>query len=141
MFEWMDLTGYISSSVDERKDWYAGDQHELLTCAIDWAFSLAAYLHNGRYSGDDCWIWYGFLQGRFVWFVLQSGFGSCSGCDYLEANGARAYLESLLSQVRVFSSLQDLERYFQAEDLPPEYVHVRDWVLACIEQFKRSDYY
>jgi hypothetical protein len=72
-------------------------------------------------------------DGKFGW--LNFGWGSCSGCDSLQACNSYSDIERLINDLRGsikwYDSYEDLRKYFQEKDWELEY----SWHAAEQKQF------
>lgn len=114
-YELLDLymyvdTAYFNSRV-ENQDYGAGDQLLLLRDAFDFKWIVTS-MRIGAYDGDwEAIFELSALEGKFI--ALEGGYGSCAGCDYLEAHGAKEWLKEHLKCVRVFDNLKDLKEWIE----------------------------
>lgn len=73
------------------------------------------------YSGDSRILYQ--KDGKYGYLIF--GWGSCSGCDALQAcdnyDDVDELIESLKNNIKWYSSLQELQEYFKTKDWGLEY--------------------
>lgn len=80
----------------------------------------------GEYQGDSYLI----IKNDDKYGYLNFGWGSCSGCDALQActniHDVQELMDRLYSQIQWFDSLKDLKEYFSTKDWPLDYAWYYD---------------
>jgi hypothetical protein len=75
----------------------------------------------GQYQGDS----YIIIKNDDKYGYLNFGWGSCSGCDALQACGniceVQELMDQLYSQIHWFDSLKELKEYFSTKDWSLDY--------------------
>ena len=114
---------------------YVSDYMPLIQ-SIDPEIEWVVVIDEDGYQGDSM------LLGRKgqAFFYLTYGWGSCSGCDALQACESWDDLEELRSDleatIKQFSSVAELQEWYQAKDWETEYV--ADELVAEFSQAVRE---
>lgn len=103
-------------------------------CAHDYTPMIDLFGHvlvrvdDQDYEGDTRLAYY--KDNKYGY--LNIGWGSCSGCDALQAcdnhEQVAELMKSLENNIRWFESLNDLKEYIQSEDRKLNYCyHMKEW--------------
>ena len=74
-----------------RPDWLDNDYPSYGTIVNSWEYEVLAFETTGSYQGDHE-VLFSDSEGRYGFLVV--GYGSCSGCDLLEAITPYSYTET-----------------------------------------------
>ena len=74
-----------------RPDWLDNDYPSYETIVNSWEYEVLAFETTGSYQGDHE-VLFSDSEGRYGFLVV--GYGSCSGCDLLEAIIPYSYMET-----------------------------------------------
>ena len=80
---------------------------------------------------------------RYGW--LQFGWGSCSGCDALQAcssyEGVQKLMDDLVSRIKWFDNAKDALKFFREHDWEADYSwngeEQKKFVKQCVEMFEK----
>jgi len=111
LYDFIDLTPYIRwNNLSSADGYYAGDELMLLRDAFDFTW-IAMEMESG-YQGE--WIAVFYVDNK--WCLANGYFGSCSGCDALEAEGYEVWLGNYLKNVRAFGKKEDAIEWLETTD-------------------------
>lgn len=107
-------------------DRYGGDWPSYESMVTSFGFTELANVRIGSYQGDTSYL----LRDGARYGYLTFGWGSCSGCDSLEACGTvadvRALWTSLRDSIRWFDSAAEAAEFFRTHDWASDYNHGRE---------------
>lgn len=92
---------------------------------------------DNDYQGDSRVLYE--KDGKYGFLIF--GWGSCSGCDSLQAcqntKGIQELIDGLVNDVKWFDSLSDLQKYFSEKDWELEYSwhaeETKDFIAKVLE--------
>jgi hypothetical protein len=93
--------------------------------------------HDNDYQGDSFYL----LKNGTKHGILIFGWGSCSGCDTLEAIGSdfkevTAFRNDLWNSIQWFDTKADVRKYIKSKDFDLEWYRHHDGGLRFIEKLK-----
>lgn len=102
-------------------DRYGGDWPSYEAMVTSFGFNELAKVSIGAYQGDTSYL----LRDGDRYGYLDFGWGSCSGCDALEACDSVADIRKLwtglLSGIRWFDTAADAAEFFRSHDWEADY--------------------
>lgn len=124
---------YISKELYPDDDRWFSDYQPI----IDYLGYVLLQVDDGNYQGDSRILY--FSEGKFGY--LQFGWGSCSGCDQLQACDNYADVDKLILElkkaIRWFKDKEECQRYFETHDWEGDYSWNSEEQREFIERTKK----
>lgn len=101
--------------------WVNGEEYGDYNGVVSCFGTVVMELHDHDYQGDERYLLE--KNGKYGYTII--GFGSCSGCDWLQGCSTKEEKIDLILEIerdiKWFESLDDIKKYFKGKDWELEY--------------------
>jgi hypothetical protein len=129
-----DIIEKIAGKSEDEYGWYNGKYEDLVEAT---GCEIIDSLRMGSYQGDILMV----VSKNYKFGVLSTGYGSCSGCDSLQAcndNSDRAELAIKLYDKIIWKEPDEITDYLQNKDWEAEYYGGQEDLPEFIDKVKEQ---
>lgn len=115
--------------------WEECDSYEYLLKGINTDVNWKIICYAGSYQGEL----YCFGEYKNKFYYVSTGYGSCSGCDWYEANrnsveGLQTIQDELKRNIREFDSIEEFKEWFNKKEVSGWYRVEAEIFLAELDE-------